>query len=272
VRPLPERELFQAFVFSEFDEARACLRALAAPGAPLSMLRLATPAETEISLAVADRPRRGVARIAANLALRHIRPGTSALLLTALTGTRRAVRHGRHDVNDAIHKHGGIAVPGLGPAWLRTRFRAPYLRDSLWQLGYGVDTVETATTWSAHDALRRSLEDALRSALKSEPVLAFSHLSHAYPTGANLYTTFVFRLSADPQETLARWRSLKDAASRAIVAHHATISHQHGVGVDHRPYLEAEKGTLAMNALRQLAGTFDPDHLLNPGKLFEDRP
>ncbi|MGZ6125745.1 MAG: FAD-linked oxidase C-terminal domain-containing protein, partial [Myxococcales bacterium] len=66
-------------------------------------------------------------------------------------------------------------------------------------------------------------------------------------------------------------RRLKDAASRAIVSCGGTISHQHGVGVDHRAYLEAEKGTLALEGMRRLAATFDPSHVLNPGKLFEDR-
>jgi alkyldihydroxyacetonephosphate synthase len=93
-----------------------------------------------------------------------------------------------------------------------------------------------------------------------------------YPTGANLYTTFVFRLAPDPEQTLARWRRLKEAASRAIVACGGTISHQHGVGVDHRPFLAAEKGPLALEAMRKLAAAFDPAGVLNPGKLFEDRP
>ena len=46
-----------------------------------------------------------------------------------------------------------------------------------------------------------------------------------------------------------------------------TISHQHGVGLDHKPYLEAEKGALGLAALRQVLPAFDPQGLLNPGKL-----
>ena len=65
----------------------------------------------------------------------------------------------------------------------------------------------------------------------------------------------------------ARWRRLKTAASEAIVAHGGTITHQHGVGTDHRPYLAAEKGALGIDAIRQALATFDPDGLLNPGKL-----
>jgi alkyldihydroxyacetonephosphate synthase len=61
---------------------------------------------------------------------------------------------------------------------------------------------------------------------------------------------------------------LKGVASQVIVAHGGTISHQHGVGLDHAPYLEAEKGPLGMRALETVLKTFDPQNLLNPGKLL----
>ncbi len=272
IRALPEREVFRAFAFREVESARACVRALVVAGLPFSMLRLMTPGETEVSLAATNRGT-GAALMEAVLSMRGLRLAASSLLVVALTGPRGAVRLGLRGLRRAVRRSGGIAIPGLGSAWARARFRTPYLRDALWDLGYGVDTVETATNWSGHAALQAALEGALASALASEgePGLVFSHLSHVYPTGANLYTTFIFRLRADPDETLARWRKLKEAASRAIVASGGTISHQHGVGVDHRPYLAAEKGTLAVDALRRLAAAFDPLRVLNPGKLFEDR-
>ena len=52
----------------------------------------------------------------------------------------------------------------------------------------------------------------------------------------------------------------------------ATISHQHGVGTDHVPYLAAEKGPLGMRALGRVAATFDEQGLLNPGKLLPPDP
>jgi alkyldihydroxyacetonephosphate synthase len=84
-----------------------------------------------------------------------------------------------------------------------------------------------------------------------------------------VYTTFLFRLAPEPGETLERWRTLKAAVSRAIVAHGGTISHQHGVGTDHRPYLEAEKGPLGMALLRAAVQALDPQGMMNPGKLVD---
>ena len=47
-----------------------------------------------------------------------------------------------------------------------------------------------------------------------------------------------------------------------------TISHQHGVGADHAPWLAAEKGTLGITALQAVASRFDPDGRMNPGRLL----
>ena len=102
-----------------------------------------------------------------------------------------------------------------------------------------------------------------------ERVLVFAHLSHVYHDGASIYITYLYRRANDPDETLRRWQILKSAASRTILAHGGTISHQHGIGLDHAVYLQAEKGVLGMQMLESVFNTFDPDGMLNPGKLIE---
>ena len=49
-----------------------------------------------------------------------------------------------------------------------------------------------------------------------------------------------------------------------------TISHQHGVGVDHVDYLEAEKGPMGIDTMRHLLSFLDPDQRMNPGKLVPE--
>jgi alkyldihydroxyacetonephosphate synthase len=168
----------------------------------------------------------------------------------------------------------GVGVPGVGAAWRRERFAAPYLRNALWEAGYAVDTLETAAPWPDIARLAETLGPALRHALddEDERVHAFSHLSHLYPTGSSLYVTYLFRIADDPDRTLDRWRRLKTVASEAVVAGGGTISHQHGIGRDHAPYLAAEKGPLGMAALRDVITRFDPGGRLSPGVLLEDAP
>jgi alkyldihydroxyacetonephosphate synthase len=113
-------------------------------------------------------------------------------------------------------------------------------------------------------------QQALRTGLAEvgERVLVFAHLSHVYHDGASIYITYLYRRAQDPDETLRRWQVLKGAASRVILAHGGTISHQHGVGLDHLPYLAAEKGALGMQGLHTLCKLYDPDGIMNPGKLL----
>ena len=90
------------------------------------------------------------------------------------------------------------------------------------------------------------------------------HISHVYPAGASLYFTVVAALTADPA---AQWGRAKDAASRAIGEAGGTITHHHAVGRDHRPYLEAEIGSLGVAVLRAVKDTLDPGGIMNPGVL-----
>jgi alkyldihydroxyacetonephosphate synthase len=142
----------------------------------------------------------------------------------------------------------------------------------LWDLGYAVDTLETAAPWAVVPRLLHDMEGALRSGLErwNEKVHVFTHLSHLYGDGSSVYTTYLFRLGPSPEATLERWRHLKARASEAIVSAGGTISHQHGVGVDHARYLKAEKGSLGLAALGGLLKSFDPAGLMNPGKLLRE--
>jgi alkyldihydroxyacetonephosphate synthase len=268
VVPIPACEDFHAVFFSNWEDAATAVRSIVQSGCPLSMVRLSLPAETAMNFALAGH-RRSATLLRQLLALRGI--GTEGcMLLLGFSGSQTLVDVGRTTALGIARDHGGVHVGrGLGRQWQRGRFRAPYLRDELWARGYGVDTVETATNWRNVLAMVVAVEGALRSALvdQGERVHAFTHLSHVYPHGSSVYTTLLFRLGRDADDTLRRWQALKTAACAAIMAHGGTISHQHGVGSDHRPYLAAEKGPLGMAALQQLIAAYDPAGLLNPGKL-----
>jgi alkyldihydroxyacetonephosphate synthase len=148
----------------------------------------------------------------------------------------------------------------------------PYLREPMLDRGLAVDTLETATRWPGilplHDAVVRAIAGAL-SENPGRPGargLVMAHLSHAYRDGASMYFTFAF--VRDLEHPVEQWRAVKRAASEAIAAHGGTISHHHGVGTDHLPWLAREKGPVATGLLRALKHQVDPTGVLNPGKLI----
>jgi alkyldihydroxyacetonephosphate synthase len=266
--PRPEVERMDAWALPAWPEAVEAVRELVRAQPRLSLLRLSTATETRTLLAFADKPTQTRALSAYVRARR--RPSDWVLVLAGVAGRKRTAKAAHAESKAILGAHGGIRLPGLADAWSRTRFRSPYLRNALWSAGYASDTLETATDWTHVPGLLARLEAALQSALQpwGERVHVFTHLSHLYSSGSSLYVTYVFRLAPDPDETMARWRALKDAAGQTIVADGATISHHHGVGVDHVPYLTAEKGPLGMAALEAVVRTFDPDGLMNPGVLL----
>jgi alkyldihydroxyacetonephosphate synthase len=75
------------------------------------------------------------------------------------------------------------------------------------------------------------------------------------------------RLSSG-DELLSHWNSMKTSASQVILSHGGTISHQHGIGQDHLPFLKAEKGEIGIDILRNIRKICDPDAILNPHVLF----
>jgi alkyldihydroxyacetonephosphate synthase len=271
VAPLPETEAFHAVFFPDFEQGREAVRQIMQARLPLSMLRLSTAVETQTTLALAGRERL-IGALERLLALRGVGDGKCMLLL-GLSGREALVKTTRKEALGIASMYGGVhAGRTFGREWHKSRFRTPYLRNTLWDLGYAIDTLETATDWASIPAMVDAIEAALRSGLEAigERVHVFTHLSHLYPYGSSIYTTYLYRVASDPDETLRRWQVLKEAASLAIIARDGTISHQHGVGVDHLPYLAREKGPLGMAVLGDLCQRFDPEGIMNPGKLIAE--
>ena len=72
----------------------------------------------------------------------------------------------------------------------------------------------------------------------------------------------------DPLARQAQWQFVKQATTEAILAAGGTLTHHHGIGRDHAPWLEKEVGLLGMRALQALKPVFDPTGIMNPGILL----
>jgi alkyldihydroxyacetonephosphate synthase len=249
VRPLPDEKRYEAWRFGSFGEGLAAVRALAQSGAAPAVLRLSDEAETAVGLSRPD---------AVGEAF-----GSGCQLVTGYEGTAADVARARQAASGLLERLGGTWLgEEPGSAWAAGRFADPYLRDSLLDAGALVETLETAAFWSSLPAVYEAVRTSLVASLGQPIVLC--HVSHVYPTGASLYFTVAARQSPDP---LAQWAAAKEAASRAIVECGATITHHHGVGRDHRPYLADEIGDVGVEVLRAVKERLDPARIMNPGVL-----
>src|SRR5439155_230569 len=147
VGPRPRVEAVPSWVLGEWPRAVDAARDIARARLPLSMVRLSTPIETATTLALAGEGR-GVRALRAYLRFRRVGP-EPCLLLVAASGDEKLVELAVREVGSIVRRHGGTGIGGSpGRQWLRSRFRVPDLRDALWELGYAIDTLETAVDWS----------------------------------------------------------------------------------------------------------------------------
>lgn len=251
VRPLPEVKVYEGWQWPSFAAGADAMRALAQSDLLPTVLRLSDENETAINLARPD-------------AIGGAGSG-GCLMIVGYEGTPEAVEAKQAAVTAALQKLGGTALGREpGESWAEGRFAAPYLRDSLLDVGVLVETLETATFWSKRDELYRAVSSALTDAL-GEGTLVLCHISHVYATGCSLYFTVA---TAGGEQPLERWLAAKAAACEAIVACGAAITHHHAVGTDHKPYLTAEVGEVGVAALRAVKTALDPQGVLNPGVLI----
>lgn len=270
VTPLPEYEKFHAVFFPGWDAAEAGVRAVAQSKLPLSMMRLSNPVETLTTLKLAGHAKL-IGLLESYLSLRGASEG-KCLMLFGLTGHQATCKQAKRSALQVLARHGGVHVGTyMGDKWKHNRFRSVYLRNTLWQNGYVADTVETACDWPKVKPMMMAMEQAATDALAQfgVKVHTYTHLSHIYAQGSSVYTTFVWQMADDFHTNLQRWQAMKHAVSEAIVHHGGTISHQHGVGKDHAPYLAAEKQPFGMETLATLFRQFDPDGVMNSGNLIE---
>lgn len=254
VRPAPAVKVYEAWRFDTFLEGAAALRDLAQAGTAPTVLRLSDENETAINLA---QP--------AEVGAESGGPQGGCRMITGYEGDQVRVDTMRAVVTARLEVLGAVPLgEEAGSAWAAGRFRGPYLRDSMLDIGVLVETLETATFWSnlskLYDGVRNALETALTD--RGTPPIVLCHISHVYETGASLYFTVAAKQNED---VLAQWAQAKTAASDAMIAAGATITHHHAIGQDHKPWFAQEIGPVGVEILRAVKDRIDPAGVLNPG-------
>jgi glycolate oxidase len=77
-------------------------------------------------------------------------------------------------------------------------------------------------------------------------------------------------LMLDPADAgqRARARDAERALFERVVALEGSISGEHGIGFAKAPYLDIELSAAEIALMKRVKAAFDPNHILNPGKIF----
>ncbi|TET98338.1 MAG: FAD-binding oxidoreductase, partial [Dehalococcoidia bacterium] len=270
--PLPPYQDYRGYLFHDFAAGVAAARELMQSGLKPAVLRLSDEVETESALALRATPHgltAAVERAGRWYLARHgLYLESGSIMILGFEGEEAAVKHQWAEARPVLRRHGAQSLGRRpGRAWERSRYDAPYLRDLLLDHGIMVDTLETATTWDRYLSLHAAVRDVLSDAL-GEGSVVMAHLSHAYSDGGSIYYTFLA-----PQERggeVEQWERVKAAATEAIVRQGGALSHHHGIGSDHRPWMESYLGHSGARWLATLKSALDPGGVMNPGKLVPE--
>ncbi len=275
VHRVPEKRDVYAYFFPNWKAGIAAMQEISESDATPSITRISDSNETGFSLAT-SKNRKGFAKFLAGTVLPGMMKSKGWNLediCLSFIGYEGSVSHAKRQkklVDAIVKKHGGMGV-GTGPGILydQKKFDTPYLRDFLLDMGAAGDVSETAAPWSKLVELHEAAYAAAQKAYDEIGIKGWimSHLSHSYHSGACLYFTFAFVFDKDP---IGEYNTVKRAIQQAFVDNHGTISHHHGVGLEHAPWLEEDISSEGVAVMRALIGGADPEKNFNPGKIFSD--
>ncbi|WP_307842736.1 FAD-binding oxidoreductase [Salinibacterium sp. NK8237] len=272
VHRIPEKRDVYAYFFPNWKSGIAAMQAIAESDATPSITRISDAKETGFSLAT-SKTRTGFSKFTAETALPKIMTAKGwnlddiCLSFIGFEGEASHAKRQKSLVDKIVSKHGGMGV-GTGPGILydQKKFDTPYLRDFLLDMGAAGDVSETATPWSSvvklHAAAHKAANDAYDSLGTKGWIM--SHMSHSYHSGACLYFTFAFAFGDDP---MGEYDTVKRAIQQSFVDNDGTISHHHGVGVEHSPWLEQDISTEGVKVMQGLFDAADPGSHFNPSKV-----
>ena len=274
-----KRDVFGYF-FPNWEAGTAAMQEIAESDASPSITRVSDGRETGFSLAT-SKERHGFDKFAAGTVLPTLmkskgwakQPGGLESICLSFIGFEGSEAHAKRQkklVDKIVKKHGGMGV-GKGPGVLydQKKFDTPYLRDFLLDRGAAGDVSESAMPWSkvnqVHDAVRVAADKAFDEIGIQGWIM--SHLSHSYHSGACLYFTFAFVMGDDP---IGEYNVVKTAIQQAFMDNGGSLSHHHGVGLEHAPWLEQDISTQGVAVMRGLFDAADPGENFNPRKIVAD--
>ena len=191
--------------------------------------------------------------------------GLEALLLIEVDGHPAAVEEEAHAIGSICRRLGALRVRRATSEEeaedLRSARRAAF--TALARLG-PTAILEDATVPRAAvpDMLVRIHEISARHGV------TFGVFGHA--GDGNLHPTCL--TDSRDREAIVRAEAAFEEIFAAAIALGGTITGEHGVGLAKRRFLARQVGDPAVRFMRQIKAVLDPNHVLNPGKVFEPGP
>ena len=116
---------------------------------------------------------------------------------------------------------------------------------------------------AAVPAFLAEADAAVKALIPDAIPLSFGHVGDG-----NIHYNVMQPPGSDKAEFLKRWDEVNAVVFAVVLRHAGSISAEHGVGVMKRDLLPDVKDKVAVELMRSLKKTLDPNGILNPGKVL----
>ncbi len=144
-------------------------------------------------------------------------------------------------------------------------------KDKLWQLRRKVgEAVKSNSVYKEEDTVvpRYYLPELLNHVKAVGNKYGFKSVCYGHAGDGNLHVNIIKGELSDDV-----WHNQLPIAIREIfervVELGGTISGEHGIGLVQKPYMEIAFSEVTMNLMRGIKKVFDPNGIMNPGKIFD---
>ena len=272
VKRVAEERVVVGYFFPDFATGVQALREIHKSDATPLVARVSDQRETQFSLATSKKSK-GISKYVTKALMTYLtRKGWDlqnlCLSFIGYEGSRSHVALQQRLVREIVTRHGGFVV-GKGPGVLydQKKFDTPYIRDFLLDRGAAADVSDTAAPWSRLRPLYDNVIAAAEGAFAEIGCQGYvmCHLSHNYHSGACLY--FTFAIAHEGPDVIEKYDVVKRAIQSEFIRSGGTLSHHHGVGTEHSPWLAQDISPAGEELIGGLLDFADPRGNLNPGKI-----
>lgn len=185
-------------------------------------------------------------------------PDTNAMLMIEVDGSLRDITESTAAILSACQNSGLLNAEQTGDTitlWKTRKALSPLLRD-IAPKKINEDIVVPVN----------SLPEFLDKLAKLCASYQITNVNFGHAGNGNIHVNLL--INPDDEDEFRRSDQCLNDIFNLVIQLNGTLSGEHGIGREKRPYIIKEIDSTTLNLMKDIKNIFDPNNILNPGKLF----